>query len=245
MGEFLGAAGIGTLMAGLGAASSAADAALQYHYAKKMYQHRYRWAANDMRKAGFNPILAVNGGNVSGMASAPSTDFSGAVNSGMSAALNFAKTRKDMETADVNNEKTREEQRLAAANTENVNARTARQYIDNGILTQQEKALVEDAQARATNNRALADLNSARAEHAQFLADVEANIAASNRDIAAEKAGAGRYDTMRKAREYEIMPKGKEGIFWDRLDRASKAVGRGVNSALGLGKLKALSRAIR
>lgn len=176
MGEFLGAAGLGTLLAGLSGASSAVDAAMQYHYAKKMYQHRYRWAADDMRKAGFNPILAVNGGNVSGMAAPPSTDFSGAVNTGMSAALNFARTRKDIESADVTNDKTKAEERLADANTNNVNARTEWQTIQNGILNQSEKALVEDAQARATNNRALATLNSARAEHAASSAMAENDI---------------------------------------------------------------------
>lgn len=36
-----------------------------YRRAKEMYQHRYRWAVDDMRKAGLNPVLAATGGGVS------------------------------------------------------------------------------------------------------------------------------------------------------------------------------------
>lgn len=36
-----------------------------YRRAKAMYQHRYQWAVDDMRKAGLNPVLAANGGGVS------------------------------------------------------------------------------------------------------------------------------------------------------------------------------------
>lgn len=36
-----------------------------YRRAKEMYQHRYQWAVDDMRKAGLNPIMAATGGGVS------------------------------------------------------------------------------------------------------------------------------------------------------------------------------------
>ena len=36
-----------------------------YRRAKQMYQHRYQWAVDDMRKAGLNPVLAATGGGVS------------------------------------------------------------------------------------------------------------------------------------------------------------------------------------
>ena len=36
-----------------------------YRRAKEMYQHRYQWAVDDMRKAGLNPVLAATGGGVS------------------------------------------------------------------------------------------------------------------------------------------------------------------------------------
>ena len=36
-----------------------------YRRAKEMYQHRYQWAVDDLRKAGLNPVLAATGGGVS------------------------------------------------------------------------------------------------------------------------------------------------------------------------------------
>ena len=36
-----------------------------YRRAKEMYQHRYQWAVDDLRKAGLNPIIAATGGGVS------------------------------------------------------------------------------------------------------------------------------------------------------------------------------------
>jgi hypothetical protein len=36
-----------------------------FRRAKEMYQHRYQWAVDDMRKAGLNPVLAATGGGVS------------------------------------------------------------------------------------------------------------------------------------------------------------------------------------
>lgn len=60
-----GAAGIGALadlaLGGLSVASARDSQKLAYKYAKRMYQHRYQWAMDDMRAAGLNPILAYKG----------------------------------------------------------------------------------------------------------------------------------------------------------------------------------------
>ena len=55
---------------------NSANAAQQNKWNVENYQHRYQWAAEDMRKAGLNPILAATngiGGSISG-ASAASVD---------------------------------------------------------------------------------------------------------------------------------------------------------------------------
>lgn len=65
---------------------------LQHQYQVHDYQHRYQWSTADMRASGLNPILAATqgiGGNISGVSAgnaaiAPTPDFAGAVNSGLS-----------------------------------------------------------------------------------------------------------------------------------------------------------------
>lgn len=238
MGEFLGAAGIGTLMAGLGAASSAADAALQYHYAKKMYQHRYRWAADDMRKAGFNPILAATGGNVSGMASAPSTDFSGAVNSGMSAALNFARTKKDIESADVNNAKTEADQKLAEANTQLAQGKKIEQDIRNVELPKTVRAQAFKAEAEASLANSASVMQRARTEFADELAQNEARQSHNDTINSGYRALDKFWDYQHNKKDFYARPSTSEERNWWRAKKILDSVGAGVNSAVGLGKLR-------
>ena len=52
--------GLGQLGAEMG--WSALSSKKQYKRAKKMYQHRYQWAVNDLKAAGLNPVLAVTSG---------------------------------------------------------------------------------------------------------------------------------------------------------------------------------------
>lgn len=172
-GMLLGGAALGGLNSVLGIGASAADAALQYHFAKKMYQHRYRWAMNDMKKAGLNPVLAANGGSVAGMGSAPSTDFAGALQNGVNSGLSAARQVSDMQAQQVTNAKTE-------ADTKSVNQDVVTKTIKNKYLEPQEEAFTKDAIARAANNTALATLNASRSQFAQSLARSE-ELEARNR----------------------------------------------------------------
>lgn len=48
-----------------------------YRRAKEMYQHRYQWAVDDMRKAGLNPVLAATRGVSTGGLNAGHVGYTG------------------------------------------------------------------------------------------------------------------------------------------------------------------------
>lgn len=53
----------GAIISGaFGLAGGLGGSALQQHYNKQNYQHRFQWMMDDMRRAGLNPILAASGG---------------------------------------------------------------------------------------------------------------------------------------------------------------------------------------
>ena len=102
------AAAAAAAMEGGNAALGLYQSSKSYRRAKEMYQHRYQWAVDDMRKAGLNPILAgTNGAAVSGSsigATIPAKMDSSALSSAYqqmsagdannaSAALNFANAK--------------------------------------------------------------------------------------------------------------------------------------------------------
>lgn len=72
------------------------------------YQHRYQWTMDDLRKAGLNPMLAMNQGSVGSapsMAMANTPDVGGAISSGMQAgsAATQANTQKQLAVASAKN----------------------------------------------------------------------------------------------------------------------------------------------
>lgn len=78
-------AGAASLAGSLLSSNSAAGASASSEYAAK---HRYRWAVDDMRRAGLNPVLAATSGGIAG-ATAPNYqqgNFSGVSQAGQSAA---------------------------------------------------------------------------------------------------------------------------------------------------------------
>lgn len=175
-----GMAALGVLNGFINAGGSALQQAEAYHYAKKLYSHRYRWAVSDMRKAGINPILAANGGNVSGMGSVGGGDYGHALSSGLSSAVSLASAAKEIESKAITDDKTRAETdktnssaELDRAQTLLTDYKSANQALQTDILSQKESALIEDAFARANINTALAALANARAENADALANLE------------------------------------------------------------------------
>ena len=163
-GMLLGGAALGGLNAALGMAGSAVSAAEQYHYAKKMYKHRYQWAMQDMRKAGLNPVLAANGGSVAGMGAAPSPDYAGALTGGVSAGLNAAKAVSDVD-------KTVSESKLSDAQADLTHSKKIEQDVKNDFLPVQARALAE---------KAMFDASIANSACAFFITDAELAIEASN-----------------------------------------------------------------
>lgn len=105
----LGSLGLGSLF---GAADKFVGGAIDYYYNKKnmdyqskiqqmMYQHRYQWAVDDMKKAGLNPILAATSGiagSIPGVSSAGS--FGGDVSNAAVGVSNSAAANKAAKTAE-------------------------------------------------------------------------------------------------------------------------------------------------
>lgn len=107
---------------------SSSNASGASEYAAK---HRYRWAVDDMRRAGLNPVLAATSGGIAG-ATAPNyqqANYSGMSQAGQSAATvyNASSQRKQVES-----------------NMELQNAQTSNQLAD--IPVKQEQALNYRAQ---------------------------------------------------------------------------------------------------
>ncbi len=76
MGGAIGGAVAGGL---IGGAFGLAGQALSFKYAKRMYKHRYQWAAQDLEKAGLNRILALTQGAGAASAVGPQAQISGVV----------------------------------------------------------------------------------------------------------------------------------------------------------------------
>lgn len=128
-----------------------------YRRAKEMYQHRYQWAVDDMRKAGLNPILAgTNGASVSG-ANAPSIAPSGRLGE------NFNKVAANkLAEAQVNSA-------IADAEVKKANVALVNEQVKN--TAQQTKTNV--AQMNMFND--IGALNAANARQASLQADWQEN----------------------------------------------------------------------
>lgn len=220
----IGASLVGSIAGGLFGKSNARDQIaaqkdlmeMQHRYNVEDYQHRYQWAAEDMRNAGLNPILAATqgiGGSINGVsagsaAMAPTPDFAGAFNSAF-------QTSSQKEIAKMQNEIAREELRLRE---KDINS--AIEQRDNDIIlsrgkfdlekwTAQQnirlKEIMQDAQIKNMTERLQADI-----EH---MARMDANGAVS---AAAAMAQANASGLMAQVQE-------RLGISREELNKAQEA----------------------
>lgn len=220
----IGASLVGSIAGGLFGKSNARDQIaaqkdlmeIQHNYNVEDYQHRYQWAAQDMRNAGLNPILAATqgiGGSINGVsagsaAMAPTPDFAGAFNSAF-------QTSSQKEIAKMQNEIAREELKLRE---KDINS--AIEQRDNDIIisrgkfdlekwTAQQnirlKEIMQDAQIKNMTERLQADI-----EH---MARMDANGAVS---AAAAMAQANASGLMAQVQE-------RLGISREELNKAQEA----------------------
>lgn len=205
----IGASLVGSIAGGLFGKSNARDQIaaqkdlmeLQHRYNVEDYQHRYQWAAQDMRNAGLNPILAATqgiGGSINGVsagsaAMAQTPDFAGAFNSAF-------QTSSQKEIAKMQNEIAREELRLrekdinSAIEQRENDVIISRGKFDLEKWTAQQnirlKEIMQDAQIKNMTERLQADI-----EH---MARMDANGAVS---AAAAMAQANASGLMAKVQE--------------------------------------------
>lgn len=158
----------GSLISGLFGMKSASDAnsaqqamsEQQHKWNVEDYQHRYQWAAQDMRAAGLNPILAatngiggsINGTSVPAAHMAPTPDFAGAFNSAF-------QTQSQKEIAKMQNEVAKEGLVLEKTKISN-----AKEKQDNDIKIDNARFALEKMVQEAAVKRADA-LNSAQIEN--------------------------------------------------------------------------------
>lgn len=203
-------------------------------FIRDMYKKRYQLTMKDMQKAGLNPVLAMNGGNVGSVPSPgsfPSVDniLGSAANSAMSAAQSVYGMRKT--DADISR---------TDASTKSINQDVISKTIKNKYLEPQEEAMVKDAMARATNNTALAELNSARVKNAEDLAQIELGRGRLTNDLLVNKNMSSFYDYESKSRSPEYTMSAAERRWLQRIKLGADVLGKGVSSAVGVGKLRRL-----
>lgn len=111
---------------------NSANAAQANEWNVENYKHRYQWAAEDMRRAGLNPILAATngiGGSISGAsaASVGMSDIGSTMNSARaaSAAERQAKNAENLSVSQIDKN---------AAESDSLRQRTHGIVLENGIL---------------------------------------------------------------------------------------------------------------
>lgn len=103
-----GALSLGGSLIGASSAKSAASDANAF--TEEQLKNRHQWEVSDLKTAGLNPILSANGTpSIGGSAMASVPDFSGALNKGVSTALEYSMNKKQIEKLDAEIENTRQD----------------------------------------------------------------------------------------------------------------------------------------
>jgi hypothetical protein len=111
LGDFGGAVLGDVIGTGINTAASSYLMGNQFEYNKQMYQNRYQWTVDDLRKAGLNPILAAGGLSGSSASVGLTGVNSGSVNSGATAynrinAVDRVQLGINQQNADINQKQT-------------------------------------------------------------------------------------------------------------------------------------------
>lgn len=212
--------------------ANADEAARNRRFVAAMYKKRYQNTMEDMRKAGLNPVLAMNSGIVGsspGAGGIPHMEnaLGGATGTALSVAQGMAGIRKSEQDIDK-----------SEAETDLTRSKKIEQDINNDFLPDKARALAAKAEAEASLANSAAMIQKSRAQYSDSLAHNE--YAASNlrneREVQSIRNEFTRDEILRRSPEYTMSAAERR---W--LERV-KAVMGSVNSASGsfLSSVKAL-----
>lgn len=219
-GAMSGMALIGGLLGAGSVGGSALAMAQQYHYAKKMYQHRYQWAVKDLRKANLNPILAA--GSLGGSPQAISApDYSGAIQGGFAGAVNAAKSLSDINAQNVTNAKT-------SAEKDYVVSKTLGQDLTNKVFPEKMAKQLEAMSAATAANNARTSYLESQTRWNDALSQARLDESNSRRSLM-DKRG------KLYERQIEEGPQGIHNYIVNQISPWNKELGRFIHSASDLG----------
>lgn len=174
----------------------------QYQYNKDLYQHRYQWQVEDMRKSGLNPVLAGLNGSVG------STSV-GMV--GANTANSFASDHNSARQIDTIQKRQLENQTKQTDSTLKLNAAT-----EKNIASEITRREIQNANETATSAANVKYLNSqdlylqAKKENEKLIADAQVGYYSALGEAALMDAGTRLFGAKQLAALQE-----KQGTFYD------------------------------
>lgn len=185
---------------------------------KQMYQHRYQWTMKDLRKAGLNPMLAIQQG--APVPNSPNIQNVGEAAVRGAAAGQQMSTAKQMATAQVENVKT--DTALKLAQTNSASAVAASQLMDNEIKAAQMPYAAE--QAHVKNEQLNVDLRIAASKLSQQedLAKMTANELANQPIVQQLENEYKRW--MNEQAKLKIPEAKADAEFWNKMQSYGKDV---------------------
>lgn len=218
--------------------SNADEAARNRRFVAKMYKKRYQNTVEDMRKAGLNPVLAANGGSVGTAPSGSMATFTNPVHGAVGTALQTMTSLQGLENA-------KSQQALTESQTGLNQSKKVAQDISNKYLDPQARALAEKAQFDASIANSASEIQRARAQFADELAENE-RVRSYNDAVGSKYRNLNDFwDYQHNKKDFAARPSTSEERNWWRAKKILDSVGSGVNSAVGAGKFMRYMRYFR